>query len=93
VRLRTLVPKINTLLLHQLKKGRFEMLGAHGVLAETRLFLKNLEAETELTSDHYSNYIDLRGRLPRDRKKLLDQVDHALAKPESSFRGIFVGTQ
>jgi len=93
VRLRTLVPKINTLLLHQLKKGRFQMLGPHGVLAETRLLLENLEAETELTSDHYSNYLDLKGRLPRDRLKLLDQVDRALARPESSFREIFIGTQ
>ena len=34
--LRTFLPKINTVLLHQIKKGRFEVLSAHEVLKETR---------------------------------------------------------
>jgi radical SAM superfamily enzyme YgiQ (UPF0313 family) len=39
LRLRTLVPKINTLLLHQIKKGRFQLLSASQVLQETRLLI------------------------------------------------------
>ncbi len=93
VRLRTLVPKINTLLLHQIQKGRFKLLGAHGILRETRLLLENLELETELTSDHYTNYLNLAGRLPRDKEKLLALVDTALARPESDFRPICIGDQ
>ena len=93
VRLRTLVPKINTLLLHQIKKGRFRLLGAHGILAETRLLLENLDLETELTSDHYTNYLNLSGRLPQDKERLLAQVDQALTRPETDFRPIFIGEQ
>jgi len=93
VRLRTLVPKINTLLLHQIKKGRFEMLGPHGVLNETRLLVKNLEIETELVSDHYTNYLNLAGSLPQDKDRLLKEIEAALGQPEGNFRPLFVGTQ
>ena len=42
VRLRTLVPKVNTLLLYQLKKGKFKLLSPHQVLEETRLLIENI---------------------------------------------------
>jgi radical SAM superfamily enzyme YgiQ (UPF0313 family) len=93
VRLRTLVPKINTLLLHEIKKGRFQLLSPYDVLRETRQLVEGLECQTVLTSDHYSNYLDLNGRLPDDKPRLLDTVDQALTWDESRFRSMFVGTQ
>lgn len=93
VRLRTLVPKINTLLLHQVKKGRFRLLGPHGILKETRMLLENLKCSTYLASDHYTNYINLEGRLPEKKAVLLGQVDEALQWDESEFRPFFVGTE
>ncbi len=93
VRLRTLVPKINTLLLHQIQKGRFELLTAHQVLQETRLLLENLDCRTTLTSDHYTNYLDLSGKLPRDKKRLLAEIDRSLQRDPESFRPIFIGNQ
>ena len=93
VRLRTLVPKINTLLLHQIKRGKFRMLGPHEVLEETRLLLKNLHCETYLTSDHYTNYINLEGRIPEDKSRLLKEIDEALTWDESKFRPFFIGTE
>jgi radical SAM superfamily enzyme YgiQ (UPF0313 family) len=93
VRLRTLVPKINTLLLHQIKKERFQLLSPHQVLLETRQLLENLQCSTTLTSDHYTNYINLSGHLPEDKKRLLSEIDHALVLDESQFRPFFVGTQ
>jgi radical SAM superfamily enzyme YgiQ (UPF0313 family) len=93
VRLRTLVPKVNTLLLHQIRKGRFEMLGPHEVLKETRQLIEKMSCPTTLTSDHYTNYINLTGRLPEDKARLLDEIDRALKWPESEFRPLFVGTQ
>lgn len=92
VRLRTLVPKVNTLLLHQIQKGRFHLLGPHEVLRETRRLIEHLSCETLLTSDHYTNYVNLEGRLPEDRRRILDQVDAALELDESQFRPHFVGT-
>ncbi|MCF8063277.1 MAG: radical SAM protein, partial [Deltaproteobacteria bacterium] len=92
IRLRTLVPKVNTLLLHQIRKGRFQLLGPHGVLRETRMLVEGLDCTSTLASDHYTNYISLEGRLPRDRGRLLEQVDRALRVDEACYRPQFVGT-
>ncbi len=93
VRLRTFVPKINTLLLHQIRKGRFRMLGPHGVLKETRLLLENLDVPTMVYSDHYTNYIQVEGPLPETKERMLALIDQALQRDERSFRPFFVGTQ
>ena len=93
VRLRTLVPKVDTLLLHQIQKGRFQLLPPHQVLKETRLLLENLTCATQLASDHYSNYLNLAGSLPDDRDRLLEAVDQALTWEEDRFRPPFIGTQ
>lgn len=93
VRLRTLVPKVNTLLLHQIHKGRFRLLSPHQVLEETRLLIENLSVSTVLTSDHYSNYLNLSGNLPEDKDKLIMAVNQALTWDASRFRPHFIGTQ
>jgi radical SAM superfamily enzyme YgiQ (UPF0313 family) len=93
VRLRTLVPKINTLLLHQIKKDRFQLLTPHQVLAETRLLVEHLDGSTCLTSDHYSNYINLSGHLPEEKPRLLAEIDTALTWETERFPPTVVGTQ
>jgi len=93
VRLRTLVPKTHTLLLHQIKKGRFKMLSPHEVLKETKSLIQHIHCRTLLASDHYSNYINIQGRLPEDRERLLRGIDEALEWGEDQFRPYFVGTQ
>lgn len=93
VRLRTLVPKVNTLLLYQIKKGKFRLLSPHQILRETRLLIQNIECETIITSDHYTNYINLEGKLPQDKDRLLQEIDVALTWPEDRFRPFFIGTE
>jgi radical SAM superfamily enzyme YgiQ (UPF0313 family) len=93
VRLRTFVPKINTPILDDVLAGRFKMLTPHGVLRETMAFLEGLAIKTSLTSDHYTNYINLHGRLPQDRPRLLKEINHALKRDESDFRPFFIGTE
>ncbi len=93
VRFRTFVPKINTLLLHQIKKGQFELLTAHGVLRETRLFLENIQVDVPLRSDHYTNYIQLNGHALQDQDRFMERIDQALQLDESNFRPLFVGRQ
>ena len=92
-RLRTLVPKINTLLLHQVKKGRFKLLSPHQVLTETRNIIKQITCKTSITSDHYTNYINLQGQLPEEKERLIRKIDRALQRDEKEFRPFFVGTQ
>ncbi len=91
VRLRTFVPKINTPLLEDVRRGTFEMLGPLEVLAETAQLIAGIEAETTLTSDHYTNYINLEGRLPRDKPRLLAALREAMTWDASRFRPFFIG--
>lgn len=93
IRLRTFVPKINTPILRQVLDGGFQMLGPHQVLDETAAILEALTVNCRLTSDHYTNYIDLNGNLPEDLPALLDKLAAARQRPESSFRPFFIGTQ
>jgi len=93
IRLRTFVPKINTPLLEEIQQGAFEMPGPHGVLTETARIIENLTVTSNLASDHYTNYINLEGRLPQDRTRLLEVLAAALKRDESEFRPFFIGTQ
>ncbi|MDF1591597.1 MAG: radical SAM protein [Desulfobacterales bacterium] len=93
IRLRTFVPKIDTPLLAQVQDGSFQMLGPHEVLAETARLISAITARSCLTSDHYTNYINLEGKLPDDKPELLARIQAALQRDESSFRPFFVGIQ
>lgn len=93
VRLRTFVPKINTPLLQDVMEKRFNMLTPHGVLRETAALLEGLEISTRLTSDHYTNYMNLCGELPGDKPRLLREICDGLERDESEFRPFFVGTR
>lgn len=44
-------------------------------------------------SDHYTNYLNLSGKLPQDKDRLLEAVNQALTWDPSSFRPNFIGTQ
>ena len=93
IRLRTFVPKINTPLLAEVQTGTFQMLSPHEVLREAALLIKELHATSYLTSDHYTNYINLEGKLPEEKNRLLDKINIALKQDETSFRPFFIGTE
>jgi radical SAM superfamily enzyme YgiQ (UPF0313 family) len=93
VRLRTFVPKVNTPLLAEVQAGRFQMLSPLQALTETMTLLSQITTPTQVTSDHYTNYLDINGRLPEDRDAMLEALRRALARDESTFRPFFVGTQ
>jgi radical SAM superfamily enzyme YgiQ (UPF0313 family) len=93
VRIRTLLPKINTLLLHQIKKGRFHLLNAHEVLMELQCLFENTKGPFDLHSDHYTNYLNLYGKIPQDREVILARIATALQRPLCTFREDFIGTQ
>ncbi|MCF8106403.1 MAG: radical SAM protein [Desulfohalobiaceae bacterium] len=93
VRVRTFLPKANTPLLRQIEKGAFDVVSPHEALIELRYLLENITLETRLTSDHYTNYVNAEGDLPRDRARLLEMVDQALARDENCFREVYVGRE
>ena len=57
------------------------------------MLVKRLQASSYLTSDHYTNYINLEGNLPEEKKRLLGKVDSALKTDEDSFRPFFIGAE
>ena len=93
IRLRTFLPKENTLLLHQIKKGRFQVLSPHEVLRETRVIIENLDVSSSVHSDHYTNYIDVHGKMPHAKSHMIAVIDEALKMDEDRFRPSYVGTQ
>ena len=93
IRIRTFVPKIDTPLLAEVQNGTFQMLGPHEVLRETGMLIRDLAVSSYLASDHYTNYINLEGRLPEAKTRLLQEIRIALDRDESTFRPFFIGTQ
>lgn len=93
IRLRTFVPKIDTPMLDEIKSGRFKMLGPHGVLHETGRLVRQLKVTSYLASDHYTNYVNVHGKLPESRNRILDQIRDACQLPESDYRPFFIGDQ
>jgi radical SAM superfamily enzyme YgiQ (UPF0313 family) len=92
-RLRTFVPKINTSLLAEVQQGTFQIMGPHEVLEETARLIHHTHALTYLTSDHYTNYLNLEGQMPDKKQSFMVKIHSALKKNERSFRPFFIGTQ
>jgi biotin synthase-like enzyme len=61
------------------QSGRFKLLSPMGVIDETALLLENTEVEKDCVfrSNHASNYFSLKGTLPRDKARLLAELDTA----------------
>jgi len=86
IRLRTWVPVANAPLYADYQRGKFKLLSPHEALQETRLLIENLTANSLLLSDHISNFINISGQLPQDKKSMLAKIDRALKMDEKSFR-------
>ncbi len=93
IRVRTFLPKINTLMLHQIQKGRFQLLSPHEALTELGHIIENLDVTSKVRSDHYTNYLDVSGEMPLDRDRMLDVIKDGLKSDERQFRPVCVGTQ
>ena len=81
-----LVP--GTQLHQQWKLGAFQLLEAEQMLAELRHVIENLDGLTccVFRTNHASNYLPLRGTLPRDKAHLLATLDAAMAQGRDIFR-------
>lgn len=63
-----------------LYKNGFKMVTEHQAVAELRELIRGLELEqTVFRADHSSNIVALEGRFPKDKDRLLDQLDALLA--------------
>lgn len=65
-------------LVEEFRKGKFKLLSPLEVLEETKLILENSNPSKTciFRSNHASNYISLRGNLPHDKERLIDEIDY-----------------
>ncbi len=81
----TVIP--GTPLAEALDKGQFELPGPEELAQELKLFLEQVNVKaTVFRSNHASNYVPLAGRLPKDKERLIAEIDDAVRnqqfKPE-----------
>jgi radical SAM superfamily enzyme YgiQ (UPF0313 family) len=86
VRLRTFVPALGTEWCERWQRGELTLLNAHQALEETRLLVSRLEGPTALLSDHITNFLDVRGRIPEDKPAMIEGIDEALEWSLEQFR-------
>ncbi|MCQ4637179.1 radical SAM protein [Anaerovorax odorimutans] len=89
VGLLTLMVEPDVPLQKDLRSGKFQLLTAEEVVAETLLMLKNIDVKKKCVfrSNHASNYVSLRGDLPQDKEKMIGLLrramqDHNMLKDE-----------
>ncbi|MGI6737452.1 MAG: radical SAM protein [Anaerovoracaceae bacterium] len=80
VGLLTLMLEPGAPLREDVRAGRFELLSAEEVVAETLLMLQNIEVGKKCVfrSNHASNYFSLRGDLPQDRERMIGELRRAM---------------
>lgn len=79
VRLRTLEVFPGTGLQQLAASGKFTEATEEQVIREIRTIILNTGCETEIVSDSATNLLEVNGRLPRDRKSMLEQIDAYLS--------------
>lgn len=73
----TVIP--GTPLATAMERGEFELPSPEEFALELKLFLEHLEVRaTVFRSNHASNYVPLAGRLPKDKERLIAELDAAI---------------
>ncbi|MBQ9059812.1 MAG: B12-binding domain-containing radical SAM protein [Firmicutes bacterium] len=64
----------------EIRSGKLQLLSPEEVMAETLLMLENTEVTRPCVfrSNHASNYLSLRGDLPRDKDAMMQQIRRAM---------------
>ncbi|SHE97959.1 Radical SAM superfamily protein [Tissierella praeacuta DSM 18095] len=79
VGLLTLLVEENTPLYEDVKNGQFTLLTPKEVLLETKKMVENITVENCIfRSNHASNYVALKGTLPKDKDIILSQIEEGL---------------
>ncbi len=78
VRVRTLMLRPKTILFNMIKRGEIHESTPLEIVQETKLLLENLNCTTEFLSDHNSNHLQLNGKLPEEKEKMLNYINEVL---------------
>lgn len=83
IRLRTLYVRQNMPLYSKVESGEFVRLSDDQVASEIKLFIASLNGiHSTVMSDHILNLLEeVQGKLPEEREKMLEVIDHYLSLP------------
>lgn len=71
----TLMVEPRTELYRRMERKEFELPGPFEILDEMRIMIEHMELKgTEFRSNHASNYLPIKGRLPEDKDKILQLI-------------------
>jgi len=81
VALLTLIVDPSVPMAKDIESGKMELLSAEEVMKETLLMLENTEVTRKCVfrSNHASNYLSLKGNLPDDKERMMDQIREAMS--------------
>lgn len=83
----TLMLVEGTVMYDQYKSGKFELLTPKEVMLESKIFLENIDVtDCVFRANHASNYLPLKGTLPKDRAALLDLLSRAMISSDDIFK-------
>jgi len=78
IRVRTFIPQPDSSLYDAMEEGRSQLSSPETILKETKLLLETLHVTSQFLSDHVSNLLPLHGKLPEEKNRMIQIVDHAL---------------
>jgi radical SAM superfamily enzyme YgiQ (UPF0313 family) len=79
-----LTPK--TELYRRMQKGEFELPEPFEILEEMRIIIENLDVkDSEFRSNHASNYLPIKGRLPEDKQQILKLIDQIIKRNDRNY--------
>lgn len=79
-----LVPK--TELYKKMEKGEFELPEPFEILDEMRILIQNMDVQDcEFRSNHASNYLPIKGRLPNDKAAILKLINGIIKNNDSRY--------
>lgn len=82
----TLMLEPGTVLYRKHEKGEFALPGPFEILDELRIIIENMEVEgTEFRSNHASNYLPIKGRLPEDKTKMLELINSIIKSNDKNY--------
>ncbi len=82
----TLMVVPGTPLYRRVQEGKFEVLGPFEIIKEMEVLIENLEVHhCKFRSNHASNYLPIKGSLPKDKESLLEIIRHVIRFQDRGF--------
>jgi len=77
----TYTPVPGTQLFNSIQRGDFTPLSPEETLNEIKILIENIDIDLKFVGTHVSNFVPLTGKLPEEKKQMIDTINMALNNP------------